>query len=289
MSGSKTPGQRSKQSLAMSTQTSNLPRIGKVSKKHALGLTFQTEISIKPPFLRDLGPIQGRFPPFDGRNVDLQVAVSLSREMRLSKYKATFQRAGEGHCQLDADDTRRRKRHRSTIFVPREENSLPKRRKVCEFDSASFSTVEDSDEEKKAQDEQGFEFHRRVRERVEYNSRQLGLAAGFVSTIPESTKEVPSTTSPPSESFTRPPPLLPNRIGGSPASVKASDSITPSKGAVQMLAERSGPRAVKEASAPVVSKEHRLDSVVSQARKEIQVNLKLHMGERTNNLGRLGS
>jgi hypothetical protein len=280
-SESKTPGQDSNQSLAMSTQTSNPPRIGEVSEKYALDLTFQTEISIKPPFLPDLGPNQGRFSPFDGHEVDLQVAVSPSREMKSSKYTM------RDHGQLEADEKRRRKRCRSTIFVTREENSLPKRRKVCEPESASFSTVEDSDGERQAHDEQGLAYFRRVHKRVDYKSKQLGRAAELVSAISGNTKEVPSTTPPSSESSTRPPPILPNKI----ASISAIDSITSSKGAVQMLAERSGLVEETDAVGPFVFDilEHRLNSIVPQARKEVQIELEIPVVERTNRLGQLGS
>jgi hypothetical protein len=216
-SKSKTPGQRANQSLAMYTQISTPPRVRKVGEKHALGLTFQTETSIKPPFLQNLGPVHERFLSNEGHDVDLKGAISFNREKRLSKYEAMVQRTAGGHSQLEANDTPRRKRRRS----------------------ASSSTVEDSDEQKQAHDEQGLAFYRQFRRRAEYHSKQLGLAAGVVSANSGNTKEVPSTTPPSSESSTRPPTIFSNKIGGSLASIDASDSITLSKWAIQMLAERS--------------------------------------------------
>jgi hypothetical protein len=74
--------------------------------------------------------------------------------------------------------------------------------------SASFSTVEDTEEQKQAAEEEGLASYRRLRELDEHHSQRRDLAAEVISAVAGNSQEVNLTVVPSSESFTRSPAML---------------------------------------------------------------------------------
>jgi hypothetical protein len=196
---------------------------------------------MKPPFLQERIGFQWLYE----HGTEAHTAGFNAQAMRSDKYQAhdSARRTEDSHRRLVLGDaTRRCKRSSSTVSkrcriceTGTDAGTVCVQNRASEFaaaslsvlesvhgkedlasdqmpGSASFSTVEDTGEQEQAAEEEGLASYRRLRELDEHNSQRRDLATEVISAVAGNSQEVNLTVVPSSESFTRSPAMLRDKM-----------------------------------------------------------------------------